>query len=67
MSYSLDDHPLEHPCPECGATVRTTLGQARRNQSITCPDGHTIEVDGSDLDRETRKVEQAVDKLLRGL
>lgn len=61
----LDHAPLEWPCPECGRTIKTTVGDGRRNRSIRCPGGHTIEVEGSDLDRATRRMEQSVDRILR--
>lgn len=61
----LDDHPLEWPCPECGRTVKTTVGDGRRNRSIRCPGGHFIEVEGSSLDKATREAEQAIDKIMR--
>lgn len=61
----IDDAPLEFPCPECGRNVKTTVGEGRRNRSIRCPGGHTIEVEGSSLDSATQKVEQSVDKVLR--
>jgi hypothetical protein len=63
----LDDAEFEFDCPDCGRTVRTTIGDSRRNRSIPCPGGHTIEVDGSDLDRATRDAERQFDRLTRRL
>jgi hypothetical protein len=65
MSYSLSDEPIEFECPSCHATVKTTTGAARRSATVRCPNGHEIKTEGSQLDRETRKVERAVDDLLR--
>jgi hypothetical protein len=62
---SFDNEQLEFECPECSATVQTTLGEARRSQSVTCPNSHTIEIDGLDLDRATGQVEQALSELDR--
>ncbi len=61
----LDDAPIEFDCPKCGRTVKTTVGDGRRNKPIRCPGGHTINVEGNDLDRETRKVEKRIDDLTR--
>lgn len=61
----IDDAPLEFPCPECGRNVKTTVGEGRRNRSIRCPGGHTIEVEGSGLDSATRQMEQKLDKIMR--
>ena len=66
MPGFFDDAPIEFPCPECGRTVKTTLGAGRRNVSIPCSGGHTINVDGSELDREMGKADKAVDDLGRG-
>ena len=61
----LDKTKIDLDCPECGQKVAQTIGEARRNRSIRCPGGHTIEVDGSQLDRETRKIEQQLGRLGR--
>lgn len=63
----IDDAPLDFPCPECGRTVKTTVGKGRRNEAIRCSGGHTIKVDGSDLDRGTRRAEASIDKIMRRL
>ncbi len=64
MARTFDKEPLEFECPECNAKVRTTIGDARRSKTLTCPNGHTIRTDGSQLDRETRKVERAIDDVI---
>jgi Zn finger protein HypA/HybF involved in hydrogenase expression len=61
----IDRAPIEFECPECNRKVKTTIGEARRNRSIRCPGGHTIKVDGSQLDRETRKIEQQLGRVGR--
>lgn len=43
----LDMAELEFKCPKCRRKVKTTVGAGRRNRSIRCPSGHTIEVEGS--------------------
>lgn len=60
----MDDAPIELEC-QCGRKVKTTVGASRRGGSVRCPGGHRIEVDGSGLDRETRKVERELNKVLR--
>lgn len=59
----LDDAPLEFPCPKCGRNVKTTVGAGRRNRSIACPGGHTIQVDGAGLDRGAKQFEKSLDDL----
>ena len=61
----MDDAPIEAHCPQCGRKVKTTVRASRRGRSMRCPGGHRIEVDGSGLDRETRKVERELNKVLR--
>lgn len=61
----MDGAPIEAHCPQCGRKVKTTVGAARRGRSVRCPGGHPISVDGSDLDRGTRKVERELNKALR--
>ncbi len=61
----LDKTEISFPCPECGRTLRQTIGAGRRGRSIRCSGGHTVQVDGRELDRETRKVEQQIDRLGR--
>jgi hypothetical protein len=63
----LDKAEFEFGCPSCGRNVKTTIGDGRRNRTIRCPCGQNINVDGSDLDRGTRQVEQEMDKLFRRL
>lgn len=61
----LDDAPLEIPCPECGRKAKTTVGESRRNASIRCLGGHTIQVDGSGLDTGVNQVEKRIDDMKR--
>lgn len=60
----MDDAEFEFKCPECGRTLKTTVGSGRRNRSIRCPGGHTINVDGSGLDKATREAEKSLNKTL---
>lgn len=61
----LDDAPIEFDCPACGRIVKTTVGDGRRNRPIRCPGGHTITVDGSQLDRSTRDMERKLENIMR--
>lgn len=63
----LDKSEIEFPCPKCGRKVKQRIGDGRKNRSIRCHGGHTINVDGSDLDRGTREVEKSLDKVFRRL
>jgi hypothetical protein len=57
----LGDSPLDFDCPECGARVQTTIGRARRSQTVRClrRQGHEINVADSKFDRELRGVDHA--------
>ncbi len=58
-----DHAPLNFPCPRCGKQLSQTIGEARENRTIRCAGGHDVKVDGSQLDSETRKAEQSMDRL----
>jgi len=60
MSGFLDKAPLEFDCPSCGRTVKTTIGAARRSPKLRCPNGHEIEVDASQFDRDLKKVDRSL-------
>jgi hypothetical protein len=60
-----DKESLEFDCPECGRTVRTTVGDARKSRTVRCPGGHTIQQDGASLDRGARKMERSIENLLK--
>jgi hypothetical protein len=40
-----DDDVVELECPECGATVKTTVKQAEKGK-VRCPNGHEFVVMG---------------------
>jgi hypothetical protein len=67
MSISFNDERLDFNCPGCDAPVKITLGEARRSPTMRCPNGHTIDIDASDLDRKTKEVERAMRDLDRTL
>lgn len=60
-----DHAPLKFPCPRCGRQLQQTIGDARENRTIVCPGGHSVKVDGSQLDSETRKAEESMGRLFR--
>jgi hypothetical protein len=47
MRISLDNQSYERPCPECGAKLRFTVGEAREGKTVTCSCGHALVVGGS--------------------
>lgn len=63
----MDGGEISFPCPRCGRNLKQTVGQGRRNRPIRCPGGHTVEVDGSSLNRATKQAEKAVDDIMRKL
>jgi len=59
----LDQLRLDPECPECGATVRMTVGEARRSPTRRCPNGHEISFEASDFERKIRGAEDQLDDL----
>ena len=41
-----DHEPIELECPECGARVQTTAGEAEKRGKVRCPRGHEFAVLG---------------------
>jgi hypothetical protein len=60
VSGLLDQAPLELDCPSCRGKVKTTIGAARRSPKLRCPNGHEIQVDASQFDREVKKVDRSL-------
>ena len=59
----LENESLGVSCPECGRDVRATIGDARRNRTVRCSAGHSIQLDGRAIDRPIRDIEAAFKKL----
>lgn len=59
----LDDKPHELPCPHCGATIKTTVGELRRGPTLQCPGGHPLTLDSTDFDAGVREAEREVERL----
>ena len=58
------DAEIEAPCPECGATLRVTLGQIQQEDTIVCPGCHkTITL----ADEITRALDKAMEVLRKKL
>lgn len=58
-----DNESLGIECPECGRDVRATIGDARRNRTVHCGAGHSIELNGREMERPIRDIEAAFKKL----
>ncbi|HEV3193967.1 MAG TPA: hypothetical protein VGY54_25855 [Polyangiaceae bacterium] len=41
-----EDETIELECPECGARVQTTAGEAEKTGMVRCPRGHEFAVLG---------------------
>jgi hypothetical protein len=63
MSGVFDDQELSAECPECGAAIRMTVREARRSPTRTCPNGHEVSFQASDLDRKLKDTERQLKKL----
>jgi hypothetical protein len=56
-----DAAPLELECPVCGASVRLTLGEGRRGESVRCAQGHAVTAgDAPALDHELSRLEERI-------
>jgi hypothetical protein len=66
MNDLIDGAEIEVDC-DCGAVVKATVGQLRGSPTLMCPKGHRIEVDGSELDRDLRPADDALQKLDKAL
>ena len=53
-----DSAPLTLECPVTADRAVHTLGEGRRGTPAQCPAGHLVDVDGSSLDRELRRIEE---------
>lgn len=60
----MDGKPMEFTCETCGAVLETTVGEARRNPTLECPDGHPIEHDAEELDASIRQAEEKVGNIM---
>ncbi len=61
----MDGKPLELPCATCGASLHTTVGEARRASTLQCPNGHPLSFDSEELDESIRQAEQRVEDIMR--
>lgn len=57
------DQELSAQCPECGATVTMSIGEARKSPTRSCPNDHTIEFEATDLDRKLKDTERRIKNL----
>ncbi|MBA3746160.1 MAG: hypothetical protein H0W96_01540 [Solirubrobacterales bacterium] len=60
----LDGKPHEFPCKTCGEVLHTTVGEARRADSLQCPNGHAIPFDREEFDASIRKSEETVANIM---
>ena len=60
MRGAFDNHPIEIECPECEATTALTVGDARKSPTLTCPNGHEIAIDGSQLEQSLTGIDSAL-------
>lgn len=60
----MDGKAMEFSCDACGATLHTTVGEARRTSTLECPNGHPIEHDAEELDASTRQAEERVGSIM---
>jgi hypothetical protein len=62
MDDLIDGAEIEVPC-DCGQVVKATVGELRRSPTLTCPQGHSIAVDGSQFDRDLQPVDREIKRL----
>ena len=61
----MDGKAMEVPCPTCGTSLHTTVGEARRKSALQCPNGHPLPFDTKELDASIRQAEQRVADVMR--
>ncbi len=61
----MDGKPLELACDTCGASLHTTVGEARRASALRCPNGHPLSFDAGELDESIRQAERRVEDIMR--
>jgi len=62
----LDGQTVDVPCPECGHKNGRKVEDLRRSPTIVCGGcSKSIKIEASGLDRETKKVDKAIDDLKR--
>lgn len=62
----LDGQKIDVPCPECRRKVTASVGQLKRSPKLTCPSGHTFDVDAKEFAREIAKVEKSIADFSKG-
>lgn len=64
----LDRHETEFACPQCGHKLRGTIGQLKRNPTLTCGGcGSAIQIEANQLRTAIEQVSREIDKLKRAL
>ncbi|HEX4466967.1 MAG TPA: hypothetical protein VH025_07255 [Solirubrobacteraceae bacterium] len=60
MDDVIDGAEIDVDCPDCGGVASARVGELRRSSTLRCPNGHEIEVDGSQLDADLRPADRAM-------
>ena len=55
---------MEMPCETCGASLHTTVGEARKATALQCPNGHPLTFDADEFDESIRQAEQRVANIM---
>jgi hypothetical protein len=63
----IDGAEIDVDCSECGGVVSASVGELRRSPLLRCPNGHEIQVDGSQLDADLRPADRALNDLDQAL
>lgn len=61
----MDGKAMELPCDACGASLQTTVGEARRATALQCPNGHPLTFDAEEFDASIRTAEQRVESIMK--
>ncbi|MDP1846174.1 MAG: hypothetical protein Q8K79_00155 [Solirubrobacteraceae bacterium] len=61
----MDGKAMELPCEVCGASLQTTVGEARRAAALQCPNGHPLTFDVDAFDASIRTSEQRVESIMK--
>ena len=66
MSFNIDNKTLDIPCPKCSNKIPETIGNIKRNVTITCSRcGTNIKLEADKFKKGIEELEASIDRLKR--
>jgi hypothetical protein len=62
IEKAISEIEIEIEC-DCGQVVKATMRELRSGPTLTCPQGHSIVVDGSQFDRDLKPLDRELKRL----